>query len=120
MKPKYATILIKRKRDSRASISFRNTVFLTEVYLSNFKNQLFEILSTENTILEIDMRGIRLIDNSIIDALNLNSRLGRHRNSRIILINVSRELQELLNLIKIHSVLDIREIIPEKSTMKAA
>jgi ABC-type transporter Mla MlaB component len=119
MKPEYATILVKRRKDSRAKISFKNTLVLNEHYLTNIKNQIIDFALMQNMVIEIDLQGIRFIDNSIVDLFNLVSRVGRRRNSRIVLINVNRELIELLDLIKIYSVLDIREIIPE-TKMEAA
>lgn len=120
MKPEYATIVIKRKKDSRAQASFQNVVFLIEGNSENLKTRLKEIVTVKNTILEIDLKGIGFIDNSVIDTLNLVSRLGKRYSSRMILTNVSKELMELINLIRIHSVFDIREVVPEASTMKVA
>ncbi len=120
MKSKNAIIIVKRKKNNKVETSFRNINFLNKDSTVILRIRLTQLIVIQNTILEIDLKGITFIDNSVIDTLNLVSRLGKRYNSRVILTNVGEKLLELIRLVKEHSVLDIREIKAETKTMKAA
>jgi anti-anti-sigma factor len=120
MKREHSDFLIIEKETNGIKVAFREINKLTVLNAPSIKLGLIDIVTKRNTQLEIDLKGIKFIDSAIIDTLNLLSRMARRYNSRIILINVSDELSELLALVKMHAVFDIQRVLPEMDVKPVA
>ncbi len=103
----------------KAIASFSNTTHLNILNTEIIRLGLIDIVTMRNTEVIFDLSGINVIDCSIVDTLNLLSRLAKRFNSLLLLSHVSPELQEMLDLIKVYSVFDIR-ILKEEHEQIAA
>ena len=101
------------KKGTMVVASFRNTKKLTVLNAEALKLGLLDVITNRNTVLEINLAGIKFIDSSIIDILNFLSRVAQRFNSKVILTHVEGELMELIELVKLHSIFDIREVFAE-------
>lgn len=110
MKRESYNILAIENSQYKTKVSFRNIDRLTILDSEAIRLELIDLAVKKDTLLEIDLLGIRFIDSSIIDIFNLLSRMAHRYNSRVKLSNVSAELFELIELVKLHSVFDIKQI----------
>ena len=92
--------------------SFRKVNKLTVLNSEAIRLGLLDIATKRNSELEIDLNGVKFIDSSIIDTFNLLSRMAKRYHSKVILTNVTQELSELIELVKLHSVFDIKRVLP--------
>jgi anti-anti-sigma regulatory factor len=99
-----------RKEGKKASASFRNIDKITAVDANLIRQDLIKIICERGTRLELDLRGIRFIDNEGFDALNLLYRLGRKYGSTLALKGVEPELLEMINLVKKYHVFHVQQI----------
>ncbi|HBH48340.1 MAG TPA: hypothetical protein DDX98_06855 [Bacteroidales bacterium] len=112
MKRDNQNFLVVKNNKSKARASFRNVNRLTVLNSEAIRLGLIDIATKRNAELEIDLRGIKFIDSSIIDTFNLLSRMAGRYNSRVVLTNVSNEVSELIELVKMHAVFDIKHVLP--------
>jgi anti-anti-sigma factor len=112
MKRENQNFLVIQNNQEGTKASFRNVNRLTVLNSEAIRLGLLDIATRRNSELEIDLEGVKFIDSSIIDTLNLLSRMARRYNSRVILTNVSNEVRELITLVKMHSVFDIKHVLP--------
>ena len=120
MKDRKEKILEIRIKEKKMEASFTATRRLTKENSFAIKQELMQCATHRNCELEINLSGILFIDNTVIDIFNLLSRMARRYDSRLFLSHVGGEVMEMINLIKKHSVFDIRVVIPEKEPMIAA
>lgn len=119
MKRDNQQFLIIRNENNKAEASFRNNK-LTVLNSEALRLGLLEIVTTRNSELEINLSGIKFIDSSIIDVFNILFRMAKRFNSGVYLSHVGAELLELIELVKLHSVFDIRKVVPEIKPKKVA
>lgn len=104
-------ILIERRNAREAHVSFRNHGNLALLKYDYIRFALKELItSSYGTKLIIDLTGVKFIDSTAFDTLNLLSRLGRRYNSSITLTGVEPEVMEMISLVKKYSVFDINHI----------
>lgn len=112
MKRESKQFLIIRNDKNKAEASFRNYK-LTVLNSEALRLGLLEIVTTRDSELEINLSGVKFIDSSIIDVFNILYRMAKRFNSKVYLSHVEEGLLELIELVKLHSVFDIRKVIPE-------
>ena len=112
MKRVNQNILNVAKTKNGFKASFKNVSKLTVLNSEAMKLALLELATIRNSVLEIDISDINFIDSAIIDIFNLLSRMARRYSSTILLTNVSEEVIELVELVKAHSVFDIKHVLP--------
>lgn len=120
MKRDTANILTIKNGKHRTKASFSNVDRLTILNSEAIRLGLIEIATKKDTLHEIDLKGVRFIDSSVIHVLNLLSRMAHRYNSNVILTNVSPELNELIELVKLHAVFDIKQINTTSDNKAAA
>ncbi len=119
MKRDSKQFLIIRNEKNKTVASFRNYK-LTVLNSEAIRLGLLDIVTIRDSELEINLSGVKFIDSSIFDVFNLLSRMGKRFNSRVYLSNVGVELLELIELVKLHSVFDIKKVIPASQPRKVA
>lgn len=97
----------------------KNTNRLTQEHDEVLRIMLLDIATNRDTHIDINLNGICFIDSSIVDTLNLVSRVGRKFHSQIVLTHVGKELKEFIQLVKKHAVFDVL-IVDETSGEKQA
>ena len=120
MKRESQNFLIVRNNNNRTKASFRNVNRLTVLNSEAIRLGLLDIVTIRNSELEIDLKGVKFIDSSVVDTFNLLSRMARRYNSRVLLSNVSAELSELIELVKLHSVFDIKHVFLNQESRSVA
>lgn len=115
-------ILILKANFKKAEASFRTTNKLTVLNSENIRLELLDIVTNRNTELELNLHGINFIDSSIIDTFNILYRMAKRFNSVVFMTHVSPDLMELIKLVRVHSVFDIRVVRaePEEEVQKVA
>ena len=108
MKRASENILEIRIGKKKAVASFRNTNRLNILNAEAIRLGLIDIVTNRNSETEVDLTGINFIDSSIIDTLNLLGRMAKRFNSSFFLTHINNELMELIELVKMHTVFDIR------------
>ena len=103
-------ILIERRGVREIHVSFRNHGNLTLLKYDYIRFALKELITSYGTKLIIDLTGVKFIDSTAFDTLNLLSRLGRKYNSSITLTGVESEVMEMIRLVKKYSVFDINHV----------
>lgn len=119
MKRENFNFQVKMEGRKKAIASFSNVNRLNVLNAEVIRLGLIEIVTTRNTEVIFDLSGINFIDSSIVDTFNLLSRMARRFNSVVMLAYVNSELQEMLELIKVHSVFNLR-ILNEDALKKEA
>ena len=119
MKPGNINFLIVRHSKRRVNVSFENSRKLNVLNKEEIRRYLIDIISKPDTNLELDLEKVEFIDSSIFETLNLVSRIGRLYGSYITLINVNKDLMELIDLVKQFSVFDIKHIVQAKDKQVA-
>jgi anti-anti-sigma regulatory factor len=120
MKRDSNTFFIVRNKDKKAVASFRGTQNLTVLDSEDIRLGLLDIVTTKNCEIEVDLRGIKLIDSSVFDTFNLLSRLAKRFNSFFYFTHVNKELMELIELVRSHAVFDIRILKEDNQPRNAA
>lgn len=110
MKRDKQKFLFIKNNKNLTSASFNNVNRLTILNSEAIRLELIDIATQKNSVLDINLEGIRFVDSSIIDILNLLSRMAHRYNSKVVLSNVTDELFELIELVKMHSVFDIKQV----------
>ena len=93
-------------------VSFNNVRKLTVLQSETLRQRLLELAEVKYKELAINLCGIQFIDNAVIDIFNLLSRVARKYNSAVLLTEVSDNVLELIELIKVHAVFDIKHVFP--------
>lgn len=109
-----------KNKDKKVVVSFRNVQNLTVLNTEIIRLGLIEKVKSKNNEIEINLRGIKLIDSSVFDTFNLLSRLAKRFNSVMYLTHIDEELMELIDLVKYHAVFDIKIVKEEKLPRNAA
>ena len=112
MKRENQNILTIETRKNGNKASFENVSKLTVLNSEAIKLGLLELATKRNKQLEINLSGINFIDSAIIDIFNLLSRIAHRYNSTVKLTNVSEDVVELIELVKVHAVFDIKHVLP--------
>ena len=108
-------ISIERRGSREVHISFRNHGNLALLKYEYIQFTLKELIVKKGTHLIIDLTGVKFIDSSGFDQLNLLSRLGKKYKSTIALTGVEPEVYEMMKLVKKYTVFDINHIEPLKT-----
>ncbi len=111
MKGENNNFLYVRKSENKTVALFREMNQLTVPDSEAIRLKLIDIVTKRNSELEINLLGIKFIDSSIIDVFNLLYRMAKRFNSKVIITHVNEELMELIELVKIHAVFDIRTVL---------
>jgi len=96
----------------KVSASFTETNKLTYLNSKMVRQILVQLITKQGTQLELDMSGIRFIDSSGFDTLNLIHQLGRKYNSIFTLKGVESEVLEMMNLLRKYHIFHIRQVTP--------
>lgn len=120
MKRENNNFFLIRNNDKKVVVSFRNVQNLTVLNTEIIRLGLIDKVKSKNTEVEINLRGIKLIDSSVFDTFNLLSRLAKRFNSVMYLTHIGEELMELIDLVKYHAVFDIKIVKEDKLPRNAA
>lgn len=112
MKQGNFNFLTVKNKKKIAYVSFKRISKLSVLNCEILKHSLIDIVTMPGTVLEIDLSGIKFIDSSGFDLLNIVSRMARKYSSQVVLKNAGSEVMELIELVKKHAVLDIKNIQP--------
>lgn len=119
MKRESKQFLILRNKGNKAVASFRSNK-ITVLNSEAIRLGLLDVVTTRNSELEIDLTGVKFIDSSVIDVFNILWRMAKRFNSRVYLTHVGTELYELIELVKLHSVFDIKKVVLETQQRNVA
>jgi ABC-type transporter Mla MlaB component len=93
-------------------VSFRNQEKLDILKNTFVKQYLTDLITKRGTLLELDLKGVRFIDNEGFDTLNILTRIGQKYNSSLMLKGVEKEVIEMMDLAKRYYVFNVRHIEP--------
>jgi anti-anti-sigma regulatory factor len=105
-------LLTIRYNNRKVLISFRNQERLVVLKYGIVRQYLTDLITQRSTELELDLTGVRFIDNEGFDTLNILARLGRKYDSKLILKGVEKEVLEMMDLAKKYYVFDVKFIEP--------
>jgi|WetSurMetagenome_2_1015567.scaffolds.fasta_scaffold457072_1 anti-anti-sigma regulatory factor len=109
---KTVNLLTIRYNSRKVLISFRNQEKLLVLKYAIVRQYLTDLITERETELELDLTGVRFIDNEGFDTLNILSRLGRKYNSKLVLKGVEKEVIEMMELAKKYYVFDVHYVEP--------
>lgn len=87
--------------------SFYNMSKLNILNSKDVELQLLPLISQSDSILTLNFSGVKFIDSSGFETLLSLNKTAKANKSNLSLINMSEELLELVNLVKLDSVLQL-------------
>ncbi|MBN2524317.1 MAG: STAS domain-containing protein [Bacteroidales bacterium] len=112
MREIFANILAVEREGLKVSASFMDTNKLTALNIKLVKQILVKLITRRGTQLELDMSGIRFIDSSGFDTLNLIHQLGKKYNSTFVLTGVEMEVLDMMDLLRKYHIFHIHQVTP--------
>jgi anti-sigma B factor antagonist len=94
-------------------LSFDNVSKLNILLAQSLKEDVAQYISKANTKLVLNLNGVEYIDSSGFGALLSILRSTKNNDSQFKICNVVPEVMELVKLLQLHNVFDIRDSIDE-------
>lgn len=112
--------ITKEKKITTIEVSLGGISKLSVININKINYDLIALASKPKTKVLINLNGVKFIDSTGFNCLNELSQLAKEQQSAIELIGVEPEVLELIHLVKKHSELDIKTIVPVHLTSNVA
>ncbi|MDA3780906.1 MAG: STAS domain-containing protein [Bacteroidales bacterium] len=96
------------KVDNHFVVSFKNVKKFNFLLTKTINEQLLKLITLPKSNIVFDMNGIKFIDSTGFETLLNLQRTARYHNSNFILINISEEAKEIIDLVHLNKVLSIK------------
>ncbi len=104
-----------KKEDKKTiiKVSFVDVSRLNVVNAGSFSQRLTQLVTTPGSEIYLNLENINFIDTYGFDELNKNSKIAKKYHSKIILVNVNKDLKDLIDIVCKDGNFDIVRMIPQ-------
>jgi len=112
--------ITKGKQGTTIEVSLGNISKLSVINVNQVNFDLIALASEPRTKVLLNLHGVKFIDSEGFQCLSQLTQLAREHQSSIELMGINPELDELINLVKKHSDIDIKTLPTNQVTTNVA